>query len=276
MTIDEQIAALNPEQLKVFENIANKIKAQTGVDPKEELQARGLLPSDAEKYLSQLLTQDDRFLRIKSNILRLVNREEPVLIQGESGTGKELIARALHGKRSGNFVAVNVTSLPDYLIESELFGHVRGSFTGAVSDKEGLFEYAKDGTVFLDEIGDMPYTAQAKLLRVIQERKTRRVGSNIDKDISCRIVCATHQDLRKLVKERVFRLDLFYRISTFILHTIPLRERPLDIELLLDKKLDIERKIPAEIRGTISNLDLPGNVRELEQIVLRYKVFGEL
>lgn len=265
----DQIAGLNPDQREALIKIASKIPGL-----KEELQVHGYIPSPAEEQMIQFITNHPDMIQLKLNVLKLIQRVEPVLIQGESGTGKELIAKALHGERKGNFVAINVTSLPDYLVESELFGHVRGSFTGAVADKEGLFEYAKDGTIFLDEIGDMPYNAQAKLLRVLQERKIRRIGSNIDREINCRVICATHQDLRKLVQEKVFRLDLFYRISTFHIHTLPLRERPDDIDLILDTKLDTKKQLPPDIRATIKQLDLRGNVRELEQLVLRYQVFG--
>ncbi len=208
-----------------------------------------------------------------------------VLISGESGTGKEVIARAIHenGPRSGKpFIAINCTAIPEALLESELFGHAKGSFTGAMQRKKGLFEEANEGTLFLDEIGDMNPTLQAKLLRVIQERKIRPVGDNTTKEIDVRLISATHRDLKKAIEEDNFREDLFYRLSVIPIHIPPLRFRKEDIPLLAEhflKRFAITNK--KDIKGFSNEaisilIDQPlnGNVRELENIVERAVVFS--
>ena len=222
-------------------------------------------------WLNKFITRNPEMIELKEDIRKLMHEDDPVLIIGESGTGKELIANALHNSKEGTFVAVNCAGMPEQLIESELFGHVKGAFTGADKDKKGLFEEAVDGTIFLDEIGELPFGVQAKLLRVIQERKVRKVGSNIETRISVRLVCATHKAIDK-PDCNFFRRDLYYRISTFILRPTPLRDRPEDIELIL-KNLDTEKKLPAII---IQNLDTTGNVRSLQYLVRRYYVLGKI
>lgn len=226
-------------------------------------------------------TQDKDMLVMLEHAKLLSERDEPVLICGESGTGKEIVANILHGKRVGtplhrelmddsgnittisNFVAVNTCAVTDTLFESELFGHVRGSFTGAEQDRQGLIAQAANGTLFLDEIGDMDIRLQAKLLRVIQNRIYRKVGSNKDEEVKCRIVAATHQDLPKLIKERQFRLDLYERLSVFTLHIKPLRHRKDDVKLLWpEHTIDLE------------NEPLVGNVRQLLNMKLRKEVLG--
>ncbi|MBX9767408.1 MAG: sigma-54 dependent transcriptional regulator [Bdellovibrionales bacterium] len=203
-----------------------------------------------------------------------------VLITGESGSGKELVARALHNSSSRKnkaFVPINCTALPEQLLESELFGHVRGSFTGAVSDKKGLFEEANGGTLFLDEIGDMSLQLQAKLLRVLQDRQIRPVGGNTLKNIDVRIVAATHRDLKIMVKDGKFREDLFYRLNVVPIRVPPLRERKEDIPLLVEsfiKKFSIrnESKVQSVRPDAMSVLmahPWPGNVRELENVIER-------
>ena len=216
-----------------------------------------------ENWLAKFITVHPLMLEMKDVVRKLANIPDCVLIQGESGTGKELIAQALHGSRDGNFVALNCTSLPDYLLESELFGHVRGAFTGATENKVGLFQYAHKGTIFLDEIGDMPVLLQAKLLRVLQDGKIRPVGSNEDKQVDTRVIAATHQDLTK----NGFRKDLFWRISTFRIEILPLRDRIEDINL-------IAKSICKEFDNQF-DLPLYGNVRELQQIVRRWQVIGK-
>ncbi|HGY55704.1 MAG TPA: sigma-54-dependent Fis family transcriptional regulator [Caldithrix abyssi] len=200
-----------------------------------------------------------------------------VLILGESGTGKELIARAIHfnsARKDKPFVTVNCPSIPDNLLESELFGHVKGAFTGAVKDRPGKFELANGGTIFLDEIGDLKEDLQAKLLRVLQEREYDRVGGGKPIKTDVRILAATNQDLLELVKEKKFREDLYYRLSVVPIVLPPLRERREDIPFLID--FFLERfgggrnfTIDATVVQALKNYSWPGNVRELENIIER-------
>lgn len=206
-----------------------------------------------------------------------------VLITGESGTGKEMVARAIHenGLRSGKpFVAINCTAIPESLLESELFGHAKGSFTGAFARKKGLFEEAEGGTLFLDEIGDLDMSLQAKLLRVLQERKIKAVGDNVYKDIDVRIVAATHKDLGEAIKDGRFRDDLFYRLAVIPIHIPPLRHRRDDIPILARhflQKYGSANNSPvkgftAAAIEKLMNYRWDGNVRELENIVERVVV----
>jgi len=219
-------------------------------------------------------------------ISRVSQATANVLITGESGTGKEMVARAIHesGPRANKpFVAINCTAIPETLLESELFGHAKGSFTGAIQRKRGLFEEAEGGTLFLDEIGDMNVALQAKLLRVIQERKVRPVGDNTTRDINVRIIAATHKDLKAAIKDGRFREDLYYRLSVIPILIPPLRERKEDIPLLADHFL---RKYAATngarvtgfTKGAVAkmmNLRWEGNVRELENIIERAVVLSQ-
>jgi transcriptional regulator with PAS, ATPase and Fis domain len=209
-----------------------------------------------------------------------------VLIQGESGTGKELVAKAIHfnsPRREGPFVAVNCAAIPETLIESELFGHERGAFTGATARRLGHFEQAKGGTVFLDEIGEMNSMAQAKLLRVLQEREIQRVGGTATIPVDVRVVAASHKDLRSAVDTGDFRDDLFYRIAVYPIPVPPLRDRPEDIPKLADYLLRRYAGIlKKDVRGIsvgamqeLLDYDWPGNVRELENVVQRGVVLTE-
>jgi transcriptional regulator with GAF, ATPase, and Fis domain len=199
---------------------------------------------------------------------------------GESGTGKELVARAIHdlsNRRSKNFVPVNCAAIPDELLESELFGHVKGSFTGAVATRIGRFEIADKGTLFLDEIGDMKPSLQVKLLRVLQNREVEPVGATHVKKVDVRIIAATNQHLEKMVASKEFREDLYYRISVIPIQLPPLRERRSDIPLLISNFLekfsqDKQRKISGIdkfAQEVLCGYDWPGNVRELENLVER-------
>ena len=215
-------------------------------------------------------------------LLRLVQRVAPtestVLIQGESGTGKELVARSLHvlSKRAqGPFVPVNVAALPESLIESELFGYVKGAFTGAAADRAGLVEEAHHGTLFLDEIGDMPLATQVRLLRTLENSEVRRLGENAPRHVDVRVVAATHRDLQALVAEGRFREDLYYRLNVVQLEIPPLRDRAGDIGLLASFFLERAAQrtgrsglnFTPEAIALLARHDWPGNVRELENAI---------
>lgn len=212
---------------------------------------------------------------------RVAPSEATVLVTGESGTGKELLARGIHfssGRAEGPFIAVNCAAIPENLIESELFGHMKGSFTGAVRDKEGKFELADGGTIFLDEIGDLRIDLQAKILRALQERTVDRVGGVKQVDLDVRVIAATNRDLERDVREGNFREDLYYRLSVVILHMPPLRERKDDIPLLAEhflkkfspKGSDIP--LAPDALAILSSYGWPGNVRELENVMERASI----
>jgi transcriptional regulator with PAS, ATPase and Fis domain len=231
--------------------------------------------ADTKAWLNKFITQDPDMLLLKQQIESLAMHKDTVLIVGETGTGKELLSRALHGEKSGPFVALNCAGMPEHLIESELFGHVAGAFTDAKFTKTGLMREANNGTLFLDEIGDLSYNLQAKFLRAIQEMSVRPVGSNKELEITCRIVCATHHNLAELVKQSKFRLDLFARISTFELHTKPIRDRIEDVPLIV-KTEDKHEKTLAAFNPIYKSLQYPCNVRSIQQYVRRYQVLGIL
>ncbi len=205
-----------------------------------------------------------------------------VLIQGETGSGKELVAEALHvaSGRSGSNISVNCAAIPSELLESELFGHEKGSFTGADRARPGRFEQADKGTIFLDEIGDMPLPLQSKLLRVLEGRRVQRVGSSKEIDVDFRLVCATHQDLDKKVDKGEFRADLFYRINVFPIEVPTLAMRSVDVPILIDgiiEKIkfsgqDINVKFSDDALKVLSNYNWPGNVRELRNVIERASV----
>ena len=204
---------------------------------------------------------------------RLVTHDDPVLIQGESGTGKEIIANLLgSGRKTGRFVAVNVSALPKELVESILFGYVKGTFTGAQQDREGLVQHAQEGTLFLDEIGDLPLELQCKFLRVMQERKVRRVGASDEEPVMCRFITATHYTLWNEVVNKQFRLDLYARLSTFMLTIPPLRNRLDDIPAICES---LDKSFP-HTKIDWTKVDLALNVRSLQQIIRRYAVLGKL
>jgi DNA-binding NtrC family response regulator len=221
-----------------------------------------------------VIARSQAMARVFRLVETLQNSEATVLVTGESGTGKEVTARLIHAhspRRNGPFVAVNAAALPAELLEAELFGHVRGSFTGATRDRVGRFEAAQDGTLFLDEIGDLPLHVQVKLLRVLQERTFERVGDNQPRHTNARIIAATHRDLRRRVTEGNFREDLYYRLRVFPIELPPLRARREDIEPIARVLLSrvgartgrALRFSPDALRVLLSH-DWPGNVRELE------------
>jgi two-component system response regulator PilR (NtrC family) len=230
--------------------------------------------------VKQLLGTSAEIEQIRSKIDKLTRSMAPVHITGESGTGKELVAHLIHhhGPYADKpFIAVNCSAIPTELMESEFFGHVKGSFTGAHSDKEGLFRAAEGGTLFLDEIADLPLPMQSKLLRAIQERTIRPVGAHDEIPIHCRILSATHKKLRDLVESGKFREDLYYRVNVIELEVPPLRDHPEDIPLLAEKILasvvNKNRMMPKRLdRSALDFLcgySYPGNIRELENILER-------
>jgi two-component system, NtrC family, response regulator PilR len=236
--------------------------------------------TDTTVFGPQLLGTSAVMEKLREMINRVARSQAPVHISGESGTGKELVAKLIHEsgpRRDGPFVPVNCGAIPTELMESELFGHKRGSFTGAVSDKKGLIQSAEGGTLFLDEIADLPLHMQVKLLRVIQEKAVRAVGEQSEVGVDVRILSATHKNLAQLVAEGKFREDLFYRVNVIELRVPSLRERPDDIPELSDailRRLGRRMKITAPMlaKDAIAALEsyaFPGNVRELENILER-------
>lgn len=223
---------------------------------------------------------------VAETIERVADSGVDVLILGETGTGKELVARSVHnlGRRAdGPFVPVDCGAIPENLLESEFFGYERGAFTGADRQRRGLLEAASGGTFFLDEIGDMPLVLQAKLLRVLQERKLRRVGGNDEVDVDVRIVAATSRDLDQMVQERRFREDLYYRINVVRIDLPPLRERGDDLGLLAEHftlrySREMERRVPAITPAAYSlmrSYHWPGNIRELQNVLRRAIVLSD-
>lgn len=231
-----------------------------------------------ELWLKKFITQDADSIALKDEVKKLAKCPDEILITGQTGTGKEIVARAMIGDRQAPFIAINCAGLPEYLMESELFGHVRGAFTGAESQKQGLLAAAKDGVLFLDEIGELPIGVQAKLLRALQDRVIRKVGSNSEEEIHCKFVCATHRNISKMVKEDKFRQDLYARISTFELHIKPLCDRRADIPLIASSiKGGKEWLAALEAAGkTVYDINVSLNVRSIQQYIKRWNVLGRL
>lgn len=274
---------LKPFSAEILESVVKKVGRNSNGQRKAELE-----PKDSKKgsEATKIVTQDPKLL----NILKLAKNIAPsratILIQGETGTGKEMLASLIHrhsGKNGRPYVAINCASLPDGLAESELFGHEKGSFTGAVNKKTGKFELANQGTIVLDEISEMPIPIQAKLLRALQERVIDRVGGSKPIPIDVRIIAISNVDLRKAVNEGKFREDLFYRVNVIPFTIPPLRERKGDIPLLAHHFLgkydslngrSVE-KISDEAISLLLNLDWKGNVRELENMLERAVLLTE-
>ncbi len=281
----------------------------------EKENLNSVLPAKVAKVLeyrstrheSQRLNEENQYLRgeigERFNNYEIIGNSEPmrmvlntvekvaatdssVLIYGESGTGKELVARAVHAHSSRSdkpFVKVNCGALPSELVESELFGHEKGAFTGAVRPKKGKFELAETGTIFLDEIGDIPLETQVKLLRVLQEKQFDRVGGERTLTVDVRVVAATNQDLRRMVENRTFRRDLFYRLEVIPVRLPLLRERPADIRALVDHFMEQKcaqinvacKGLTEDAYAALEKYDWPGNVRELENVIERTVVLTE-
>lgn len=231
----------------------------------------------------ELVGQSPEIREVLKMIGRLSANETSALITGETGTGKELVAKAIHSNSArshGPFMAVNCAAIPENLLESELFGHMKGSFTGATNDRKGSFQRAEGGTLFLDEIGDMSLGLQAKLLRALQEREIIPVGANKPIKINARFITATHQDLRSMVEKKEFREDLFYRLNVVEVHLPSLRDREGDIALLSEHFLDLSKSefgsksLSPEALKKLKQHSWPGNIRELKNVIERASVLS--
>lgn len=251
-----------------------------------EKENKALLEKQVSSPLNGIITSSPGMLKICELIEKIAPSDLSVLVLGESGTGKEVIARAIHDlsqHADGSFIAINCAAIPENLLESELFGHEKGSFTGATNQKKGKVEMAHNGTLFLDEIGDMPLDLQAKMLRFLQERVIERVGGVKEIPVITRVICATHQPLKTMIEQKVFREDLYFRISDININLPPLRERNDDIVILAQVFLERYGKLQQkEIKGlsqlaesTLLSYDCKGNVRELEQIIRRAVIMME-
>ncbi|MCF6209567.1 MAG: sigma-54 dependent transcriptional regulator [Gammaproteobacteria bacterium] len=258
-----------PVDLHILRNLVNTALKVSESHPRLDRRSR-----------NELLGDSKAMQRTRATIAKVARSQAPIYIGGESGTGKELVARLIHNKgprANQPFVPVNCGAIPDELMESEFFGHKKGSFTGAGADKDGLFQAAEGGTLFLDEVADLPLQMQVKLLRAIQEKAVRPVGSATEQSVDVRILSATHKNLATLVEDGRFRQDLYYRINVIELHVPPLRERREDIPQLTEHTLHkLARQTgldtPHITPGALKNLNrypFPGNVRELENILER-------
>jgi transcriptional regulator with GAF, ATPase, and Fis domain len=278
----------NAESLKMLP--ASPEEGVTEEKPKDEVQRYKQVLSQVTNLLSKVEARDhfpgiighSRAMRgIFGQILKVAPTDTTVLISGESGTGKELIAASIYehsARRDKPFVTINCVAIPEGLLESELFGHEKGSFTGAVSQKKGKFEVASGGTIFLDEIGDMPLATQAKLLRVLQERVFERVGGTKPIEVDVRFIAATNKDLPEMVRAGTFREDLFYRINVFSIRLPALRERREDISALVDHFLERTgrtSRVSPEAMQLLLGHPWPGNVRELQNAIERAAVIAE-
>ncbi len=258
--------------------VAEKALAETG------LQRQNLALRHAVTRLSgsqELVGESAAIEALIELIAKVAPSEATVLIRGESGSGKELVARAIHtgsGRAAGPFVAVNCAAIAETLLESELFGYRKGAFTGADSDKEGLFEAARGGTLFLDEIGEAGAGVQAKLLRVLEERKMNRVGDPCEREVDVRVIAATNRPLQEAMQSGSFRRDLYYRLLVFPVDVPPLRERGEDISLLVDHFLArlgrVHQKLPAVSLNRLRAYGWPGNVRELRNLLERAHILA--
>jgi len=272
--VDYITKPLDLEELLVrIQRVGEQLRLQSAV--------RDLLAHLVERHrLDGIIGESGRMQEVLALVKRVAPSDATVLIRGESGTGKELIARAIHfnsARSAGPLVALSCAALPEQLLEDELFGHERGAFTGAVAQRQGRFELANGGSIFLDEIGDLSPTLQVKLLRVLQERQFERLGGNRTLTVNLRILAATHRDLEQAMRNGTFREDLYYRLNVVTIQIPPLRERREDVPLLLDHFLrrfaQKNRRevtgLTAAARDALLRYDYPGNVRELENIVER-------
>jgi two-component system response regulator PilR (NtrC family) len=257
-----------------LEQLRSLIKSALNLPPASSHQEDTL---DASAWAGRLKGQSAVIGQVRETITKLARSQAPVYVSGESGSGKELAARLIHAqsaRHAGPFVPVNCGAIPENLMESEFFGHRKGAFTGAESEREGFFHAANKGTLFLDEVADLPLTMQVKLLRAIQEKRVRKVGCTAEEDVDVRLISATHRNLKECVDGGVFRQDLYYRLNVIELKMPPLRDRREDIPQLADAALaricggDAKRLSP-EAMHSLCAYSFPGNVRELENILER-------
>lgn len=236
---------------------------------------------ESKELFPEIVGSSTSMRNIFSQILKVAPTDSTVLVSGESGTGKELIADSIyeHSERKGKpFIKINCVAIPEGLLESELFGHEKGSFTGATEQKKGKFEIANGGTVFLDEIGDMPLNTQAKLLRVLQEKEFERVGGTKMIKVDIRFIAATNKNLQDMIKKGLFREDLYFRLNVFSIHIPPLRERKEDIILLANyfmKAMPVKLRLSNSALKSIIDYSWPGNVRELKNVLEQASILNE-
>jgi len=267
---------------KPFENKALLELVNKLVDEKRRTREMRELTSSIRQQseFDPIIGRSKAILRIMDLVGRAARTDSTILISGESGTGKELIAKSIHAlspRKEHRFIAINCGAIPENLQESELFGHAKGAFTTAHSDKKGLFEVADGGTVFLDEIAEMSLATQVKLLRFLEDNELRRVGENFTRKVNLRVIVATNRNLEREIEKGTFRSDLYYRINVIPFHVPPLRERKEDIPLLLEhfiakynhKTGTNIKKVSKRAEAMLTNYDWPGNIRELENIIQR-------
>lgn len=264
-----------PISLKELDRLVRKAH-ETGQLRKENLQLKAML--SRQQGSVEIIGKSPAMQSVFRLVERVGPTDKPILIQGESGTGKELIARALHQSShlaDKPLVVINCAALPDTLLESELFGYEKGAFTGAVGMKQGLFEVADGGTLFIDEIGELAGELQAKLLRVLEDGSLRRVGSVKERRVHVRLVAATNRDLQDEVRAKRFREDLYYRINVLTLELPPLRQRAGDLRLLVEHFAGDEWQIDSEVIPVLERYSWPGNVRQLQNAIDRAKILAD-
>ncbi len=248
---------------------------ERGLLRKENRQLKAVI--SRQRPTAQLIGESSSMQRIAAMIAKVAPTDRPIMIEGESGTGKEVVARAIQSispLSDKPFVTINCAALPEQLVESELFGHVKGSFTGATADKPGLFEIADGGTLFIDEIGELPPSLQPKLLRVLEDGSMRRIGSHKEQIVHVRLIAATNRDLAAEVKAGNFREDLYYRINVISIQLPPLREREGDVDVLIDHYLPAPWHVESSARKALNRFPWPGNVRQLINVLQRATVLA--
>jgi DNA-binding NtrC family response regulator len=264
-----------PISLKELESLVRKA-ADSRRLRKENEQLRAVIRQNRRP--TSIIGESEKMQEIFRLIQRTAKSQNPILIQGESGTGKELVARALHEASplaDKPLVVINCAALPETLLESELFGHEKGAFTGAVSSKPGLFEVADGGTLFIDEIGELAGPLQAKLLRVLEDGSMRRVGSVKERRVRVRLLAATNREMEEEVREARFREDLYYRINVLTINLPPLRERFGDLPLLVQHFAGSDWKVAGDVIPLLERYSWPGNVRQLQNAIERAKILAE-